>query len=50
MTFPQFKPDMEADPEVREDLSQSEEKVIVEQPADDYEERKNRHQQQIETL
>ena len=44
MTFPQFKPDMEADhPEVREDISGSEEKIHVEQPAEAYEERKSKH-------
>ena len=44
VTFPQFKPDMEADhPEVREDISESGEKVHVEQPAEAYEERKSKH-------
>ena len=37
-------------PEVREDISASEEKIQVEQPAEAYEERRSKHQQQIETL
>ena len=44
VTFPQFKPDLEADIEPRENISGSEEKSLLEQPSEAYEERKSKHQ------